>query len=208
MRTIGSLIQEARQRENYSHKVLERKTKIKESFIKAIEQEEWSKLPEYPVVVGFVKNISSALGIDRQVALALLRRDYPPRSLPINPKPDVFRSFSWSPKFTLAIAVSFFALIIFYYLFSQYRQFNSPPSLTLSRPTEGEMVDNEFIVSGITAPEATITVNNQPILVGEDGSFVVEMVVSDDETEVIVVAKSRSGKETSVRRKIEVVDKN
>jgi cytoskeletal protein RodZ len=109
MKTIGVLLKEARTKKRYSRARLEKGTKIKKEFIEALEKEKWEELPELPVVQGFVKNIAQFLKIDDKRAAALLRRDYPPKTLSINPKPDVSEKFTWSPKLTFiagAIVIS------------------------------------------------------------------------------------------------------
>ena len=77
MKTAGEIIKEARVKKKYSRARLESETKIKKEFIEALEQEDWARLPEYPVVSGFVKNIADALSLDRSRITAVLRRDYP-----------------------------------------------------------------------------------------------------------------------------------
>ena len=75
MKTIGESIKSARTRKKISRAKLEEETKIKKEFIEAIESEEWSNLPEYPVVRGFVRSIAQTLKVDTRKMLALLRRD-------------------------------------------------------------------------------------------------------------------------------------
>ena len=89
MKTIGKFLKEARIRKGYSLSQLEDDTKIKKTFIEAVEKENWASLPDFPVTLGFVKNIAKYLGADERTAVAILKRDYPPQNLSINPKPDV-----------------------------------------------------------------------------------------------------------------------
>ena len=63
MKTIGRALKEARTQKRLSLSKLESQTKIKKNFIQAIENEDWESLPEFPVVVGFVKSIAGALKI-------------------------------------------------------------------------------------------------------------------------------------------------
>src|SRR3990172_8865555 len=98
MRLIGEVIKEARLRKKLSKNKLEKDTKIKKDFIEAIEESRWDLLPEFPVVSGFVKTIATYLGLKEDQLVALLRRDYPPKDLKINPNPDISEKFTWSPK--------------------------------------------------------------------------------------------------------------
>jgi cytoskeletal protein RodZ len=203
MKTIGKILKEARIRKRLSKEKLEKETKIKKEFIDFIEKEAWSKLPAFPVVQGFVKSIAQTLGVEEAKALALLRRDYPPRKLDINPKPDISDKFVWSPKVTFVAGITIVSLIILGYLGYEYYQFVSPPPLIVDTPKEGQVVDESLIqVSGKTDPDATVKVNNQPVLIKETGDFTIEIEISQETKEIVVKAISRSGKETTIRRKI------
>ncbi len=203
MRTIGQAVKEVRTRKRYSRKRLEEETKIKKDFIEAIEKEEWSKLPEYPVVQGFVKRIATTLKANPREVVALLRRDYPPQKLVISPKPDVSEKFTWSPKLTFITGVVVVIMIVLGYLGFQYLRFTSPPPLEIYQPQEGQVIaGRDFAVSGKTDPQAVVKVNNQLVLVGGDGFFTAEIEIFEGTEEIEVKAISRSGKETVIRRKI------
>jgi cytoskeletal protein RodZ len=203
MNTIGSLLKDARVKKRFSLARLESETKIKKDFIKALEEENWKELPDYPVVIGFVKNITAYLGVGERSAVALLRRDYPPQKLSINPKPDVSKQFIWSPRLTFLVGVGIVVALILGYLGFQYAGFISPPPLSVEQPQENQTVSSpNLVVSGKTNPEATVKANNQPILVNQDGSFSAEVEVFKGTSEIVVIATSRSGKETTIRRNI------
>ncbi|MBU0569663.1 helix-turn-helix domain-containing protein [Patescibacteria group bacterium] len=203
MRTIGEVIKQARIEKNFSLAQLEKETKIKKSFIEALEKGNWKDLPELPVITGFVKNIASALKISKKQALALLRRDYPPKKLSINPKPDVSDKFTWSPKLTFLIGSLAVFFTISTYLGFQYKSFMALPNLEIETPQENQVVTkNVLTVSGLTETEATIKVNNQPVLVDENGKFSAEIEVFEGTKEIVIQALSRSGKETVIRRTI------
>jgi len=116
MNTIGQMLKEARVKKNISLIKLENLTKIKRDFILKLEKNDWDNLPEFPVVSGFVKNLANVLGISSETANAILKRDYPPKKLAINPKPDVGGKFSWSPKLTFAIGIGILLVLVLGYL--------------------------------------------------------------------------------------------
>jgi cytoskeletal protein RodZ len=203
MKTIGEYLKEARVKKRFSQEKIAKETKIKEDFISSIEKEDWESLPEFPVVVGFVKGIAKFLKVDERQAVALLRRDYPPKVLPVNPKPDVSRTFTWTPRLTFILGITIVALVILGYLGFQYSNFVRPPKLFVERPLEGEVVKEEKLtVFGRTDPDVTVKVNNQPVLVEDDGTFETEIEIFEGTEEIVIKAVSRSGKETTVQRKI------
>ena len=205
MKQVGQLLKDGRVSKGYSLSDLEAETKIRKSFLEAIEASEWDKLPEFPVVSGFIKNIASSLDIDRNQAVALLRRDYPPKNVSVNPKPDVSDKFTWSPRITFLAGVLIIAVLLLGYLGFQYIKFISPPDLVVERPKEEERVtESNLTVEGRTSASSRLEVNNQPVLVEDDGKFKTEIEVFEGTTEIVVKAISRSGKETIVHRPIKV----
>ena len=205
MKPIGEVIKKERLKKKISVSRLSEITKIRREFIIAIEKGDWASLPEFPVVMGFAKNIAEALDIGVGKVAALLKRDYPPRALNINPKPDVAKAFVWSPKLTFFVGIAVVTVILFGYLIYQYVRFVSPPELYVDSPQDGQMVaERQIVVKGRTDLEASVKVNNQPVVTGDDGQFEAEIEVSEATSEVIVVARSRSGKETVINRGISV----
>lgn len=203
MRNIGQKLQETRKAKGLTVKQLEKETKIKADFIKAIEMNDWEKLPEYPVLQGFIKNIAATLRLDVNQTIALLRRDYPPKKLKVNPTPDIKNKFYWGPRSTFLTALIVIAVLVLSYLGLQYYQFTQPPTLNVIRPEQGqEVFDIDLLVEGRTDPEATLIINNQPTLVSEDGSFSTKINISSQTSEVVVEATTRSDKKTVVVREI------
>lgn len=203
MKTVGEYLKQARVKKRFSQEKIAKETKIKEEFISSIEREDWEALPEFPVVVGFVKGITKVLKINERQAVALLRRDYPPKVLPVNPKPDVSRIFTWTPRLTFLAGIVVIALIVLGYLGFQYSSFINPPKLVIYRPHEEEVIkERKLMVIGETDPDSTLKVNNQPVLIEDDGRFEVEIEIFEGTEEIIIKSVSRSGKETIVQRKI------
>ncbi len=208
MKTIGQLLKDARDSKGYSLIKMENITKIKIDFIDAIENEKWEELPTFPTVLGFVKNLSAALSIDENKSTAILKRDYPPKKLNINPKPDISSKFSWSPKFTFVTGIITVVVLFFGYLTFQYIQFISPPKLNVDSPKQDQVVTGgSVLVFGSTNTDSKVAVNNQTVLVDENGKFSVNLDVSSATKEVVVVATSRSGKSTEIKRSISVESK-
>src|SRR3990170_8483667 len=156
MKTTGQELKEIRIKKKYSRSLLAEETRIKKEFIEALEAQNWDALPEYPVVVGFVKNISTALRIDAKRMVALLRRDYPPKALRVNPKPDLKTKFFWSPRLTFWLGVGLALFLILGYLSFQYVKFISPPELVVDGPRDGALAGGDKLkVFGRVDPDAT-----------------------------------------------------
>ncbi len=202
MKSVGNLLKVARLKKRRTRREVANATKIKESFVEAIEKGNWPALPEFPIINGFVKAIASYLDINPQEAIAFLRRDYPtkpPVLTPKNPK----KEFRWGPRLPFILGILIILSIILGYLGFQYKKFISPPSLIVNTPTEGQIVkDSPLTVTGKTDSDATVLINNQPALVNDKGGFSADLPISKTTSEVTITAKSRSGKESVIHRKI------
>ncbi len=205
MRKIGSFLKEERVKKKLSLSQMEKDTKIKKEFIDLIEKGDWDNLPEYPVIQGFVKSVAKKLNIPEDSATAFLRRDYPfnEKKLPINPKPDLNLKHSVSPKI-ITIALSVLAVFcVLAYLVYQYLLYIAPPKLDILQPENAvEITEKEVKVIGKTDSDATLTVNNQQVLVSETGEFSDKISVGKDTKNLVFVSRSRYGKETVVVREI------
>lgn len=206
MKTIGYYLKQVRLARKLTIAALSRKTHIKNEFLRALEAENWAALPEYPVVLGFIKSIAGFLDIDEQKTIALLRRDYPPEKVSkLAPKPDIKKEFAWSPKLTFFLGIFAIVLLIVGYLGVQYFQFTRPPQLDVTDPVENQViVTRSYVVKGQTEKDASVKVNNQPVVVKEDGSFETEIELNETTKVIYVEAISRSGKKSEISRLIEV----
>lgn len=205
MITVGSLIKEGRRAKGLTIKELEDLTHIKAGFIAAIEEANWERLPDFSTTLGFIRSISHFLEIDDNQTVSIFRREYPPLldKKVERRKKEVYKKFVWGPRVTFVAGVILILLIVLGYLGFQFRKFNLPPSLVVTSPTEEQIVkQGSLVVIGKTDSDATVIVNNQAVVVSDDGSFSVNIDISKNTNEINISAKSRSGKMTVIRRRI------
>lgn len=199
--TAGWVLKKTRQQQNRSLKSISSQTKIKEKFLLALEENDWSNLPEIAITQGFARNFAQAVGANTQLIAALLRRDYP-----ISKTTQKFSETSldkisiWTPKMTIYSALVITLLILTIYLFNQYRLFTSSPYLKIENI---KISEDLILVSGKTIPNATVEVNNKSVLIEEDGKFSIEIKKQDLlNSQVVVESTSRSGKTTIIRKQV------
>lgn len=199
MTTASAVLKEARGKKGRSLKEVSQETKIKEKFLAALEEEDYSALPGFPVALGFAKSAAAAVGADADLVAALVRRDFPREEVPKKGRemPLIPRSF-WTPRTTILATGILTVLVLGGYLVRQYLNFSSPPPLEV-RSVNAQ--DGRVQVQGKTMPSATIEVNGRPVLVSQDGSFYFEGE-SSEEGIVEIQAESRTGKKTVVRKQL------
>lgn len=108
---IGDELKRTREEKGLSIYDIENKTKIKATFIEAIEKEEFEKIPGRVYVKGFVKNYAKFLGMDSNQLLQKLNKHFQEgeeEDLLVNSRPQLVRPIKenrFSGKFTKIISI-------------------------------------------------------------------------------------------------------
>lgn len=208
MRTVGSVLKEAREAKFYTLEEVEKSIKIRVELLQALEVDDYSKLPPATFVQGFIKNYGKFLGIENNKLQALFRRDYETKNHP----PVVLESFKRpiggkrviiTPSRLLGIVVGIIVLSFFVYLWVEYRQFAGAPKLTVTSPQDQQTVEIPSVtVEGNTDPEVKIAVNNQEIGTDKNGYFKEEIKLSSSNNIVTISATGKFGQVAKVERKV------
>ncbi|OGH45774.1 MAG: hypothetical protein A3H50_02040 [Candidatus Levybacteria bacterium RIFCSPLOWO2_02_FULL_37_10] len=102
-----------------------------------------------------------------------------------------------------AILVVLLFILLLGFLIFQYRYAFISPPIHLSGPTEMEVLSSSTIlVFGKTDPNSTITVNDEPVSVNQDGTFRKEISGFPGKTTITVRAVNRFGKQTTIERHV------
>lgn len=198
MKPIGESLKIVRLARKKTFEELSDQTRIKVDFLTALEEQEWQKLPDLPILIGFVKNIADVLDVNAESLVALLKRDYKkPENRRTEAVVKIAKIATLSPKTrNIILAVATF-LLCATYLGYQYILFNTPPRLSVVSPIPNQEVATMVVVRGVTDPSASVAVFSQPVTVAADGSFEEEVVVPQNLNSLEVTSTSRSGKKTS-----------
>jgi len=207
MKTVGSILKEARLSKNLTLEDVEKVTKIRVKFLDAIEQDAYYLLPSPIYAKGFVKNYGDYLGLESTRVMAFFRRQtldvkrstlLPQKTEHIYPK-----GFRITPNRFIALLVGVFILIFLVYFGFQYQKLYMPPTLTITTPIHESIVkEKKLDVLGTTNPDATVTVNGASVTVRSDGRFFTQILVEPGVNTLTILATSRFGKTTTVVRKV------
>lgn len=200
MRRISEMLQDARIEKNLSLSDVVKAIKIKRDFLMAIEDGRYHDLPSESYALGFVKNYASYVGIEKDKAAALFRREYEGQQTKLLPTfksqdKKISKKLLLSPRNYLIL---FGVILIIGYILYQYSSFFFGPKLDVTKPSQGLVVkDNIVEVEGKTDPYATVLVNSDEVYVKLDGSFTKTLYLFEGQQQQInVVSKNRNGKET------------
>lgn len=206
---VGETLKEERKKKGLTLSQVAKATKIRESFLLAIEEGKYQELPGSSYAHGFVKNYLEYLELPIREYMALFRREYDekensklmPEGL-IGKENIPLHRFSVRQAFWLGGVV---ILALFAYLLFQYRQAFWAPQLVVSTPTEkAVLVAQSILVSGTTDPNTTVTVNTLPAYVDSTGKFSKEIPVFPGDITISIKAVNSFGKITDVERHVRV----
>lgn len=204
---IGEKLREERIARGLTLDEVSKATKIKASFLSAIEDGLYNKLPSSTYAQGFVNNYAEYLGIPKKEARALFRREFDEEKVYKVLPQGLIREESF-PRFRLRLAQTAFlgimsiVLLIGYLLFQNRYAFINPP-LDVDSPREKAVLRSLSVtVMGRTDPNATVYVQKDVVFLNPDGSFSKKIDVFEGAVTVQIRAVNRFGRETLIERHI------
>lgn len=205
---VGQRLRQTRIEKGLSLEDAAQATKIRPSFLSAIERGEYSKLPSSSYALGFVQNYAEYLGLPKREILALFRREFDEEKvykvLPsgfVKDEPLPKRSF----KIHQAVVPAIIALLLLGgFLLYQYRAAFFNPPLTVYTPKDGTVSTADVTVTGKTDSNVTLTINNAPVAVEDDGTFSKIVTTFPGKSQITIRALNKFGKESLVTRNVEV----
>ena len=210
MITVGQILQETRLYKKLTLQEVAEGTRIKLSFLTAIEKGEYDKLPSPSYAQGFVKNYAEFLGIPSRRIIPLFKREFDANNAyRILPKGFTKEHTVRTGRFRLRrmiFLVLGVLLIIFSYLFYQYRAAFLSPRISLSSPKDQESFGQDVRVTGETDPSVLVFVNEDQVTVSEQGEFSKVITLFPGNNTITVVARNTFGKETIIKREVVIKD--
>jgi cytoskeletal protein RodZ len=211
MKTVGEVLTSERKKQNVTLEEVTRKTKIPLATLEALEQDDYSSLPQPPFVKGFIRNYAQELGLDPEKVLAIFRRDHQLEKDKLTTggiKAPLEEGFSWTPKTTVILFSVLILTTLAGFLFLQVKSYLFSPDLTILSPKQGERIKSDSVkVTGKTIPDATVYINDQLATLEFDGNFSYNLKLISGENLITVKALNRRGQEKEVKIEV-VVDKN
>ena len=184
-------------------------TKIRTSFLQAIENGDYKMIPSGTYAHGFVRNYARFLELPEHEMLALFKREYDEEKQ-IRVLPDGLvrdEEFSLSRfKIAQTLKVVFLILVVLLvYLIFQYRSAIFDPSLSVSSPNDNAVVSSEAVtVIGKADSNSIVFVNSEPAALDKDGNFKKTVIVFPGHDKITVKSVNNFNRTTTLERSIEV----
>lgn len=205
--TLGERLRALRGEKRMNLSEVSRATKIQIAYLGYLEEGAWNKLPPDVYTKGFLRSYGDFLGVDGEILVKLYEKEkgiHKNMEESKNPriekpkKPINISSFVFTPQklaLYLAIIIVISGLV---YLYREIGSFADAPRLIVLTPQADTTVEsNSLYVEGITEKEARLFINDQPILVNDDGKFKENITLQSGTNTINLKASNKFGKETT-----------
>jgi cytoskeletal protein RodZ len=190
MYRASDIIQNTRIEKDLTIEEISKKIKIPTKYLYAFEKEDQDNFPQKPYCSLFIKDYASFLGLNGDRILMIFRRDFEIKNKITQKKPKKIIYFSPQLTFTLSLICVF--ILFGTYLLNEYFKFNRPPKLNVNWP---ENFTNPLVIEGNTDSINTIRINDDLIILGQDGQFQKKInFETDSEKKIAVEVTSPAGK--------------
>jgi len=216
MPSLGEQLRAQRERKTITLEQAATDTRIREKFLKALEEGDYPSLPGAVYTRGFLRNYSDYLDLETDELVMLYQQERggaPPEPAPkrstFKPyRPVVHQSLIFRPVVLVPVLIIAFVGSFLGYIYYQFTTFATLPKLEITDPsTDGLAASSELLVRGVTVPGARVTVTLIPgpdfldIHSGDDGAFDAKVILSPGSNHVLVEVQA-AGKTNKVIRTI------
>ncbi len=205
--TLAEKLKKVRSERRLSLNEISKNTGIQAKYIEKLEEGDFDSLPADVYVKGLLRNYADYLGINEKVFLKAfekeraIHKNIKEKDNPVQNKnfikPLKISSFSLTPKkiITALVVIVFFA--VFFFIYKEVGSFASTPRLVVTSPQHDSQIDgNSVLVEGITEKNAELFINDQPILVNDEGRFHENVMLQPGNNVINILAINQFEKKT------------
>lgn len=211
-KSFGEILRAKRKSLGYSLKEVAQILKIKLGYLRALEEEDFKKLPPPVYVQGFLKHYARFLKLAQEVVLKRykLEQDILENLNKRQSERLVYQSkikpnplLSISPRLLKIVFIILGLIIFFIYLGWEISGFSSPPFLSIISPPDNKRINTDsLMVTGKTDRGAEVFINGQKIFIDPEGNFREQIVLSEGLNILEILARNKLGRERKEERKI------
>ena len=215
MSKLGDQLRGQRERKDITLGQAAADTRIREKFLKALEDGDYQSLPGAVYTKGFLRNYAEYLDLPVDELVVLYQRERgqpePPSGSFMPYRPVMRRSLIFTPVVFVPVLVITGVALFLGYLYYQFSVFAAPPRLEVVEPA-GDMISPtaELLVRGITVPDGRVTVRIFPgpdtlgdIRPAPDGKFAAAVTLRPGANHLEVEVLDAAGKVFRVSRTIQ-----
>lgn len=206
--SVGQILRQQRSKLHVSLDDAAAELYFPKTTLSALEEDRFDDLPNFTYIQAYLHRYSEYLQLDSQAILALLRRDYQPAQ-PQTPqlwlKPRAQISIHWTSLHWMGLVIGVFFSVSWMYVGVKWWQFQQPPLLVVTQPSNDAVVGPQVTILGRTTPEAQVAINSQPVSLQPDGEFSYELFLSREGSQIITLsATDRRGRTNTEQLRVVV----
>ncbi len=201
MLSVGTILKKEREKKGLLLIDIEKQIKVREKYLKAIEEEDWNFFSSKIYIIGILKNYSRVLSLDHKKILAFFRRDYEKKE-EVKFKRRITSEYLTSEtkkflKWGLILLLIFFASYFIY----QLKIYFSPPSYKLISPKTSDFtIEKKVRIVGKTDKDTAIVIAGERVYQNKEGIFTYEYSLNEGENKLIINLTGANGKKTTVEK--------
>lgn len=202
----GERLRQARNSLHLNLKQVAYKTGIKQDYLIAMENENFSVLPSGLYGKNFIKKYAQFLQIDPEEILnktpfALEN----PQNNPFSKKQIKRKNFLVFPKIIRNILLVLIILAFFSYLSFYLLKAREMPELVIHEPKDNITIEEQKInISGKTDPSAKLTINGKTIFLENNGNFSTGIDLKQGINELVIISQKKYSQENIIEKQISV----
>jgi cytoskeletal protein RodZ len=212
---LGELLRGQREKKGITLDQAAADTRIREKFLKALEDGDYQSLPGAVYTKGFLRNYAEYLDLDQDELVVLFHQERgtiaPEPARTFEPmRPIMRRSLIFTPAVLVPVVVLAGIVLFVGYLYYQFTSFAVAPALDIYDPaTDAIAQEAQFTLHGRTVPAGRVTVQVFPgpltlsdIHPAADGTFSATVTLTAGSNHVVVEVLDQSGKVSRASRSI------
>lgn len=201
MLTVGEILQSERINKNLSLKDIEKKIRVREKFLRAIEQNNWDNFSSKIYISGIIRNYSSLLDLNPEKMLSFFRRDYARQEDTSFKKRISSRQLIPQTRGYFILSVVLVSTLFGIYFGYQLYRYFSPPKVEILLPKETKIEKEEKVrIVGRTEKEAVITIFGDRIYQSKEGIFTYSLPLKPGRNVLLIEVAGANGKKTTVKK--------
>jgi cytoskeletal protein RodZ len=180
--TLGEKLKKLRSDKRIALNEISRVTKIRLEYLQCLEDGKYDELPADVYVRGFLKSYGDFLGVDESSLVKLFEKEtgikknlekgknFGKENSKI--KPLDISIFIFTPKKIVLSILAILFVGVFFYLYREAGSLSDTPRLIILSPESNSEIDGKSVfVEGKTDKDARVFINDQLVLVSDEGKF-------------------------------------
>lgn len=201
MLSVGEMLKKERERKGIILPDIEKQIRIREKFLRAVEENDWNFFSSKVYVAGVIRNYAIFLGMDPKKILAFFRRDYEKTEEVRFKRKLSHDRLAPETKRIFTISISILFIVFAAYFGYQLTLYFSPPKVVFIAPTQNTFKREDKVkIIGKTDKDALITIFNERVYQNKEGIFEFNLPLKKGNNEVFIEVIGANGKKVIIHK--------